>query len=65
MIVLINHLLASESVINSALEEKQEGLLERIPYVNLYEENLEKYSLLEILLYLGTVDEVIDFKKGT
>ena len=33
------------------------------PTVNLKEDNLEKYSLLEILLYLGTVDEIVEFKK--
>lgn len=35
-------------------------LLSRSPNVNLKEENLEEYSLLEILLYLGTVDEIIE-----
>ncbi len=60
---MINHLLASDKVLNYAIEEKSMGMLEQIPHIDLSTEHLEKYSLLEILLYLTTIDEVIEMKK--
>lgn len=65
LLVLMNHLLASEEVLESALKEPSGGLLEKIPMVNLQQESLEQYGFLEILLYLGTLDEVIDFQKDS
>jgi len=62
LLVLINYLLDSKHVLKSAFKRENSELLENILSYNFKSQNFSKFDLIEILLYMCTIDEVLELK---
>ena len=63
LLVLINYLLNSKVLLDMTFGDSESELLRDIVKCNFKNTDFDKFYLLEILLYICTIDEVIDFEK--
>ena len=64
LVVLINYLMDDKTLVETAYEGEESHLLAHMLDYNFKNHNFEKYSLLEILLYICTIDEYLEENKA-